>query len=137
MLPREERRKLDRRFNKAKQGGKVKTIKIQPLRSLTGEKFQRPDDNGRMEEKTLQEILSLILFQIPVQTLALEDSVKAQNYFLEVGKQKVNGFLKLEDESYRWMHEKVTKFGHLTVGLNIIKIKEAIENLVEEKEKVV
>ncbi len=105
----------------------MKTIKLIELKTISGEDITSP--KGKVE--TVREFVDLFLFQIPFQSLKLEDSVKAQNYFNQTAGQNGNGILSVEDAEYAWVEVMITKYSHLVAGLNAVKIKEAWANLEE------
>ena len=107
----------------------MKTIKLKPIQSIKGGSIL----GGKGEALDVKGFLDLFLFQIPANTLTLEDSVRAQSYFLQVGGQNGNKTLKLEDNEYKWVQGKIEKYAHLVAGLNAIKVKEAWEDIVEDK----
>ena len=105
----------------------MKTIKLTPIKTIKGDNLLNPDG----KELNIKEFVDFFLFGIPAQALTLEDSVKAQMYFMEAGKQNGHS-LKLEDDIYNWVKAKIEKYAHLAAGLNAVKVKEAWEDLEEE-----
>ena len=106
----------------------MKTVQLHDINSISG----KPIQGAEGKPINIKEFLDLFLFQIPTQTLKLEDSVKAQNYFLQIAKQNGNR-LKVEDSEYDWVKSMIEKHGHLMAGLNVIKVKEAWDDLLSDE----
>ena len=158
MLPRKERRKLERRLNKAKQGGKVKRIKYNPgFLTADGQPFSIIDPDNRVQKAARDKALAekKETYQVPTiecdfaqamcwfvnnipfdkndkgepaRKLTPEDTGNAY-VVLKAFKNIKDGYVELEDSVYKWLFELNETDGCIAFRISQAVVKERLEDI--------
>lgn len=164
MLPRKERRKLERRFNKAKGRGKMKLIKYEPeFLSADGQPFTVVDPDVHVQKKAREDarkegkdrfdvptiecdfaqamcwFVNNIPFERdekdqPARKLTPEDAGNAYA-IIKAFKSPLNGYIELEDSAYRWLVELNKTDGVLAFRITQAVVAERLEDIKREETK--
>ena len=163
MLPRKERRKLERRFNKAKRRGKVKLIKYKPeFLAADGQPFSIIDPDIHAQKKAREDakkegkdrfdvptiecdfaqamcwFVNNIPFERddkgePARKLTPEDTGNAYAT-IKAFKSPHNGYVELEDSVYRWLEELNKTDGVLAFRITQAVVAERLADIKKEPE---
>jgi len=164
MLPRKERRKLERRLNKAKEGGKVKRIKYSPkFQTAGGQPFSIIDPDVRVQKKAQEKALAEkretynlptiecdfaqamcwfvnnIPFEKndkgePTRKLTPEDTGNAYAV-IKAFRNVGNGYVELEDSVYKWLVELNETDGCFAFRITQAVVKERLEDIEKPNQK--
>ena len=117
---------------------KPKTIFGKPFKIMDYDEPADKDGEPKfIEEATMIDLLTLMVYGIPRDKLTMKDSIEAGRFISQIRESK-NGVLALEDEEHKWIKKTVDDHGTSVFGVNAAIIGdflETFERLHEKKEK--
>lgn len=117
----------------------MKKVMLTKLKTVSGEPFQVPTADGEKLEKCddLRKLLQLLIFNLPRQSMTMEDSIRGSNLVRQMDGCKGNT-LEIEEAEHDWIKKKVTEVAPMVFGINAVVVRDALDNferLHEPKEK--